>query len=153
MSHANSVSDLDFLEALRAAINRYLAAVDQWEAAYQKYYRLPGYSSKAGDDTAAEEREYNLRRSELERFLPRVRRLCLKYEIDNPFSGLVRITLGRFAPQHRLDSAIGRNERSRVTKSLLELTEACREWPTEDCPAQDSPRKESLIHRLVNYFF
>lgn len=152
MSHAKPVSDLDFLEALRAAVNRYLGAVDQWEAAYQKYYRLPGYASKAGD-LAAEEREYNLRRSELEAFLPRARRLCLKYEIDNPFSGLLRITLGRFSPQQRLDSAIGRNERSRVTKSLLELTDACREWAPDTWSTERGREKESLIHRLVNYFF
>ena len=155
MSQAESLSDGDFLQALRAAVDRYLAAVDQWESAYQKYYRLPGYASKVSDDLAAEEREYHLRRRDLETLLPRARRLCLKYQMENPFPGLVRITLGRFAPQHRRDSAIGRNERSRVAKCLLELTDACREWERQGGDVEHATRQKrgSLIERVVNYFF
>jgi hypothetical protein len=154
MSEPGAVSDLEFLEAFRTAIGNYLDAVDRWEAGYRKYYRLPGYAARNGSDLAAEEKEYNLRRREIEAFLPRARRLCLRHEMDNPFPGLMRITLGNFAPQHRIDSAIGRNERSRVTQCLLELTDACREWAKqpEDKPARERS-KSSLLGRVVDYFF
>ena len=49
--------DQEFVAALRLAIDRYLRAVDQWESAYQKYYRLPGYAAKISSDLEAEHRE------------------------------------------------------------------------------------------------
>src|SRR5438067_8918900 len=121
----NQEFDHEFVEALRGAIERYYAAVDKWEAAYQKYYRLPGYAARITEDLAAEHREYRERRSELEQMLPRARRLCLKHGLREPFSGLIKVALGRYAPQERTDSAIGRNERNAVTKCLLELRDAC----------------------------
>src|SRR5690349_24780603 len=105
-----SLPDHDFVASLRSAIERYLSAVDRWEAAYQKYYRMPG-SSRVSDDVEAEHREYTERRRELEEHLPRARRLCLKHGLRDPFAGLVRISLGRYSPQERSDSAIGRSER------------------------------------------
>jgi hypothetical protein len=133
-------TDIEFVAALRVAVERYLAAVDRWEVAYQKYYRLPGYSP----DLADEEREYQARRRELEAVLPHARRLCLKYDLPQPFAPLLYVTLGEYAPQERTASAIGRSERSAVTKVLLELEEGCREFPT--------PRRQSLLRRLVDYF-
>src|SRR3954468_20609443 len=100
-------TDIEFVAALRVVVERYLAAVDRWESAYQKYYRLPGYSR----DLADEEREYQARRSELEAVLPHARRLCLKYDLPQPFAPLIYVTRGEYAPQLRTASAIGRSER------------------------------------------
>jgi hypothetical protein len=136
-------SDLEFVAALRLAVERYLAAVDRWEAAYQKYYRLPGYSRDLED----EEREYRERRRELEAVLPIARRLCLKYDLPHPFAPLVYVTLGAFAPQERTASAIGRSERNAVTKVLLDLEVGCRGW----AEPRESERP-SLLHRIVGYF-
>ena len=49
------VSDPEFVAGLRAATERYLSAVDQWEKAYRKYYRLPGYAAKISGDLEAEQ--------------------------------------------------------------------------------------------------
>jgi hypothetical protein len=152
MAQINPVSDGAFIEGLRPAIERYLNAVDQWEAAYQKYYRLPTFGSVISDDLKSEQREYDERRRELAEMLPRARRLCLKHGLQEPFSGLLRISLGRYAPQERMDSAIGRSERSIVTKCLVELGEACREW-SEPSGSQREKRGVPLLRRLVNYFY
>jgi len=135
--------DLQFVAALRLAVERYLAAVDRWEAAYQKYYRLPGYSP----DLADEQREYRERRRELEALLPNARRLCLKYDLPQPFAPLVYVTLGEFAPQERTASSIGRSERNAVTKVLLDLEVACRGW----AEPRESERP-SLLRRIAHYF-
>jgi hypothetical protein len=142
-------TDQEFVAALRLAIDRYLRAVDQWESAYQKYYRLPGYAAKISTDLEAEHREYSERRDELKRMLPRARRLCLKHRLRDPFSGLVRISLGRYAPQQRVDSAIGRNERNAATVCLVDLTAACQEWEA----AEPGTGKGSWLRRIRDFFY
>ena len=144
-------SDGEFVDALRTSVESYLAAVDQWDSAYQKYYRLPGFASRISEDLATEQQIYDARRRELERMLPRARRLCLKQGMREPFSGLLRISLGVYAPQERADSTIGRNERSVVMRCLVELHDACREWSPADPEAPQA--KPSLLRRVVNYFF
>lgn len=155
MAPIDQIPDAAFVEALRQAVERYLAAVDQWEAAYQKYYRLPTFGSAISDDLKSEQREYDERRRELEPMLPRARRLCLKHGLTEPFSGLLRISLGQYAPQERTDSVVGRSERSAVTMCLVQLEEACREWKpaSEDTPAQPTRSNVPLLRRLVNFFY
>ena len=149
------VPDHEFIAALRAAIERYLAAVDAWEAAYQKYYRLPGYASKITEDLAQEHQDYRARRSELKNLLPRARRLCFRHGLREPFSGLLMISLGEYAPQERMDSAIGRNERTVVAKALIELDSACHEWSQEK--SEGEPERErskaSLLQRFLDFFY
>ena len=147
--------DAAFVEALRTAVERYLSAVDQWEAAYQKYYRLPTFGSAISDDLKSEQQEYDERRRELEPMLPRARRLCLKHRLVEPFSGLLRVSLGQYAPQERMDSAIGRSERGAVTMCLVQLEEACREWKPvpEDTPAPATRPNIPLLRRFVNFFY
>jgi len=150
MGAAPELTDHDFVAGLRAAIEAYLGAIDRWETAYQKYYRMPG-AAAVSPDLAAEQREYDKRRRELEALLPRARRLCLRYQIQEPFSGLLRVSLGRYAPQERTDSVIGRSERGAVTTCLAELDDACRSWP-DDTGTTERPRG-SWLRRLVNLFY
>ena len=135
--------------ALRDVVQRYLAAVDQWDTAYQKYYRLPGFASRISGDLEAEQRAYDASKRELQGMLPRARRLCLKHGLKEHFSGLLRISLGRYAPQQRMDSTIGRNERTAVANCLVELQDACREWSE---PGDETDSKKSLLQRFLNYF-
>ena len=44
-----SASEFEFLGTLRTGIERYFAAVDQWESAYFRYYRMPDASRQSGD--------------------------------------------------------------------------------------------------------
>ena len=89
--------------------------------------------------------------------MPRARQLCLKHQVPDQFRGLVRISLGRYAPQERMDSSIGRSERSAVTRCLLELNSACQEWTAESAAGEAGPELErdkgSLLRRLVSYFY
>ena len=43
------VSDREFIAEFREAVERYFRAVDEWETAYRKYYRLPDPSRKTPD--------------------------------------------------------------------------------------------------------
>src|SRR6266852_4107842 len=105
VSQGPTISDREFVARLRTAVERYLGAVDEWEAAYQKYYRLPGFASRVGDDLEKEQRAYDERRRELEALAPRARRLCFKHQMQEPFRGLLRVSLGRYSPQERMDSS------------------------------------------------
>src|SRR5580704_13339060 len=69
------VSDQEFLGELREAVDRYFRAVDAWEAAYYKYYRLPDPTRKITPDLAEQEREFTASRKRLEELAPRARRL------------------------------------------------------------------------------
>src|SRR5437773_2533457 len=120
--------DREFVNTLRAAVVAYLEAVDRWEAAYRKYYRMPGHELTINSDMESEQREYEARRRGLELLLPRAGRLCLKYHVRNPFLSLLRTSLGRHAPQHRTGSAVGRNERNSVVDCLVRLADACSGW-------------------------
>lgn len=152
MTPSDPISDGAFVAVLRAATERYLRAVDQWESAYQKYYRMPGFAGKVSRDLESQQREYEVRRRELEQMVPRARRLCLKYRVREPFSGLLRISLGQYAPQQRQDSAISRAERSHAIECLAELYEACREWDAPRADLPDEKRKVPLLRRLADYF-
>jgi hypothetical protein len=155
MPPIDQIPDAAFIEALRSAVERYLTAIDQWEAAYQKYYRLPTFGGAISDDLRSEQSAYDERRRELEEMVPRARRLCLKHQLPEAFSGLLRISLGQYAPQERADSAIGRSERSAVTMCLVQLEEACREWKPvpEDTPEQRNGTNVPFLRRLVNFFY
>jgi hypothetical protein len=148
-------SDREFVLELRDAVQRYLTAVDAWEAAYQKYYRLPGYAARVNDDLAQEHADYVAARRPLEAMLPRARGLCFKHGLRDPFPTLVRITLGEHAPQQRDTSALGRSERMAVTDVLMQLTAACHEFPKEqreDAPAERPP-SGNWLRRLVDYLY
>jgi hypothetical protein len=112
---------------------------------------MPGAPTVSAD-VEPEQREYETRRRELAALLPRARRLCLKHQLPDPFSGLLRISLGRYAPQERIDPVIGRSERSVVAECLAKLDDACRDWQAElgDGPAQ---QRRSWLRRLISFFY
>jgi hypothetical protein len=149
-------TDREFVLELRDAVQRYLAAVDAWESAYQKYYRLPGYAARVNDDLAKEHADYLAARRPLEAMLPRARGLCFKHGLRDPFPTLVRITLGEHAPQQRDTSALGRSERMAVTDVLMQLAAACQEFPQERAdapPPPDRPANGNWLRRLVDYLY
>ena len=154
MSIDTQTSDREFVANLRVAVDAYLSAVDRWEGAFHKHYRMPG-SDQISPDMEAEHRDYSQRRRELEALLPRARRLCLKHRLRDPLGGLMRVSLGQFAPQQRTDSAIGRGERNAVSECLLELHEACTEWAagTPSSDKEPKPRSRSLLGRVIDYFY
>jgi len=148
-------SDREFVLELRDAVQRYLTAVDAWEAAYKKYYHLPGYAARVNDDLAQQHADYVAARRPLEAMLPRARGLCFKHGLRDPFPTLVRITLGEHAPQQRDTSALGRSERMAVTDVLMQLTAACQEFPKEqreEAPAE-RPTSGNWLRRLVDYLY
>lgn len=147
MAHARA-SDLEFVAVLRDAIERYFAAVDDWESAYRRYYRLPGAARVSGD-LVAEQREFEERRRALTELLPRARALCFKCGQSDIFAGLLHVSLGQFAPQERSDSAIGRGERGAIMACLIELSVVCRAAEL-GLPAEPD-RKPSLLDRIIEF--
>ncbi|HEY1241662.1 MAG TPA: hypothetical protein VGF16_13945 [Bryobacteraceae bacterium] len=145
-------TDHELVVRLRAATEAYLNAVDQWETAFQKYYRMPG-APTVSDDVEPEQREYEARKRELAALLPRARRLCLKHQLSDPFSGLLRISLGRYAPQERVDPVIGRSERGLVAECLARLDDACRDWQAELAAAEPHAQRRSWLRRLISFFW
>jgi hypothetical protein len=149
-------SDREFTLELRDAVQRYLAAVDAWEAAYHKYYRLPG-ATQVSDDLAQEHAAYLEARRTVEAMLPRARGLCFKHGLRDPFPTLVRITLGEHTPQERDTSALGRSERMAVTDVLMQLSAACQEFPANKTDAPQSPSARvasgNWLRRLVDYLY
>jgi len=153
-------TDQQFVHELNEAVQHYLLAVDAWEAAYQKYYRLPGYADRVSDDLQEEHQTYLECRRRLEKLAPRARGLCFKHGLRDPFPGLLKATLGQHAPQQRRISAIGRSERSAVTECLMQLTVACREWsqegessPAEPTRAAESSAGPSWLRRMVDFLY
>lgn len=146
MMENGTTSDHEFVVRLRVAIERYLCAVDQWEAAHQNCYCLAGYNIVGNDDP--ERFEFHERRRELESILPRARRLCLKYGMRDPFSQLIRIELRHHSNGGRGVSAIGLTLRATLSNCLMELHAACRRGE-KGVPLERI--RSSLMHRLASY--
>src|SRR5215469_12704449 len=140
-------SDSEFVDSLRSAVDGYLSAIDAWEAEFRRFYRMPGVPVGSHPELAAELREVGARRRALEALYPHARRLCLKHQVRESFSGLLRINLGQYAPQERSDSAIARSERNAVAQSLIELKTATQTWsespgkPGSEQELSSTPRK------------
>jgi hypothetical protein len=144
------VSDLEFLAVLRNSVDRYFAAVDAWELIYKRFYRLPG-AAKVSADLVAEQREFEARRRELAALVPRARHLCLRFHQSDIFGGLTHVSLGEYAPQARVESAVGHSERNAVIACLIELTVACRGEAAGLPPSRPPEEKPSLLERIVGF--
>jgi hypothetical protein len=143
------VSDQEFLGELREAVDRYFRAVDAWEAAYYKYYRLPDPTRKITPDLAEQEREFTASRKRLEELAPRARRLGFAHGVKDPWTALLRTTLGQYAPQERTGSAVSRSERAQVNECMILLAAACEGHPPDD-PENERP---SWLQRILDFFY
>ena len=139
-------SDHEFVVRLRVTIERYLCAVDQWEAVHRNCCCLAAYRIAGTGDP--ERFEFHERRRELESILPRARRLCLKYGMTDPFHQLTRIELRHHSTGARSISAIGLALRAALSNCLMELHAACRR--EEKCVPLERICN-SLMHRLASY--
>jgi hypothetical protein len=158
MAAANpSASDREFVAELRAATDRYLAAVDAWEAAYRKYYRLAVPARKISSDLEEPEKVFAASRKRLTLMVPRARGLCFKHGLRDVWTGLVRSSLGQYAPQERPESAISRMERQHVGECLILLAELCGDFQPaagnaaiEERPA---PQRRTWLRWLLDFFY
>jgi hypothetical protein len=144
-----SISDREFVADLRQAVERYFRAVDEWEAAYRKYYRLPDPRGKPSSDLAEQQAVYDSARARLAAMIPRARGLSFRHGLRDPWTGLIRSPLGQSTPQDRYSSALSRAERTQAIECLLVLAEAYAELPTVEAP----PPKRSLLRRLLDFFY
>jgi hypothetical protein len=152
MDSLRPVSEVEFIAALRLAAEQFFRAVDEWETAYRKYYRVVDPSGKPSSDLAGQQRDYDAARARLAAMVPRARGLCFKYGIRDPWTGLLHSTLGQFAPQDRYSSAISRTERALAYETLILLAEAsARPLPPEEPPSAEESR--SPLQRLRDFFF
>jgi hypothetical protein len=149
MEQAIPVSDREFVADLRDAVERYFRAVDAWEAAYRKYYRLPDPRGKTPTDLTEQQAEYDAARLQFAGMIPRARGLSFRHGLRDPWTGLLRSPLGQSTPQDRYSSAISRAERTQAIECLLVLAEAYAELP----PEKEPPPPKSLLRRLLGFFY
>jgi hypothetical protein len=149
MEQTVPVSDREFVAELRQAVERYFRAVDEWEKAYRKYYRLPDPRGKTPSDLTEQQAAYDSARARFAAMIPRARGLSFRHGLRDPWTGLMRSPLGQSTPQDRYSSAISRAERTQAIECLLELAEAYAELPRVEAPAP--PR--SLLRRLLDFFY
>ena len=157
-ARTQELTDAEFVSLLRQRTEAHLRAVDAWEAAYGKYYRVisPG---QASPDMQPAQQSFLRARQDLKELLPRVHRLCLKHDVKNAWQLIVRVDLAANPPQTRTSSAIGRGERNTVNHciAMLELaTEAgfdSRDQPAAPEPAKKSEPRKRIWRRIYEYFF
>jgi hypothetical protein len=146
------VSDAEFVAQLGSATRNYLEAVDTWEAAYRKFYRLAS-PLQVSSDLEPEFNTYLAARKRLQECLPHARRLCRRHGLRDPWAGILHIRLGARAPQTGGTSAVGQGERTLIAQCLAALEAAARmpehTPPTEEAPA---PRR-GVLGRIFDYFF
>lgn len=150
MEQTVPVSDREFVAGLRQAVERYFRAVDAWEAAYRKYYRLPDPRGKTPSDLTEQQAVYDSARKQLAAMIPRARGLSFRHGLRDPWTGLLRSPLGQSTPQDRYSSAISRAERTQAIECLLELAEAYAELPA---PAEAAAPPRGLLRRLLDFFY
>ena len=148
MELTTPVSDRDFVAGLRLAVEEYFRAVDEWEAAYRKFYRLPDPTGKPPSDLGEQQAVYDAARKRLTAMAPRARGLSFRHGLRDPWTGILRSPLGQSTPQDRYSSAISRTERAQVFECLVTLAEAYAERRDADPPP---PR--SLVRRLLDFFY
>jgi hypothetical protein len=151
----DEASEEQFLARLRDATRRFLEALDAWEAQYQKYYRVP--SPGAGSVSADLEslhQNYLDARKDLQKCVPRARRLCLKYGLREPWQAMLHIALGARTPQSGATSAIGKAERTLLAKCMSDLEAASRTYAEPPMPkAIPQPRRRGILQGVLDYFF
>jgi hypothetical protein len=151
--------DREFVVELRAAAGAYLSTVDAWEAAYRKYYRVTGPGTKVSADLQSHEAAFKQSRRRLADLAPRARGLCFKHGLKDPWTGLLRSSLGQYAPQDRAVSAISRAERQQVNECLILLAEACAEFKPGVETAEGvaelkaAPARRPWLRRLLDFFY
>jgi hypothetical protein len=157
-TRAHELTDAEFITVLRRRTDAYLRAVDAWEAAYGKYYRVisPGQVSS---DMQPVQQNFQRARDDLKELLPRVHRLCLKHDVKNAWKLIIRVDLTANPPQTRTASAIGRGERNVVIQCIATLEAATQvDFDVRDQPAaapqpQKSKRHRGILGRIYDYFF
>jgi hypothetical protein len=150
-------SDTDFVEQLRFAAQRYLDAIDAWEMAYQKYYRMPA-PGPVSSDLEKEHREYLSARGQLQEYIPNARRLCLKHSLRDPWPAMLHVNLGGTVPQNGFSPAIGRSERALIAQCLADLESASQGGRESidrqaDSHGENGPSlRRGILQRIVDYF-
>jgi hypothetical protein len=143
------VSDREFVTDLRQAVDQYFRAVDDWEAAYRKYYRLPDPKGRTPSDLTEQQAAYDAARKHLADLIPRARGLSFRHGLRDPWTGILRSPLGQSTPQDRYSSAISRAERTQAIECLLVLAEASAELT----PAEAPPAPRGLWRRVLDFFY
>ena len=144
-----ALAESQFVEELRTATERYFHSIDEWENAYRKYYRV-STPNPVTRDIEPFHREFLEAKRNLEAYIPRARRLCLKYELSPPWAAVLRIDLGAYKPQQDRGSALSRGERNAVILCLAELNEAVHGVSTKSAPPA---RQAGFLRRLYELFF
>ena len=141
-----------FVAQLRTAVESYLRAVDAWENAYQKHYRLLDPPRLSADLDPFQE-DYLAARRQLEQLVPQARHLSRRHDVPDLWAGLLHIRLGARTPQSGAAPAIGQNERALIVRCLTDL-EAVSQPEDPNNPAKPPrPHARGILGRIFDFFF
>ena len=98
MERTTPAPEGEFVAGLRQAVEEYFRAVDQWEKAYRKYYRLPDPTGKTPSDLLEQQAVYDAAHKRLAAMVPRARGLSFRHGLRDPWTGILRSPLGRSTP-------------------------------------------------------
>jgi hypothetical protein len=142
-----------FVDELRRAVERYLRTIDAWEEAFQKYYRLASTSARLSVDLEPFQADYNAARAELKNLIPRARQLSRRFDLPDPWPGVLHVRLGARAPQTGAAPAYGQGERTVIYRCLDSLDARLRvPDDVKDEPARPSESR-GVLGRVLDYFF
>jgi hypothetical protein len=150
MEQTVPVSDREFVADLRQAVERYFRAVDEWEAAYRKYYRLPDpqrQDSQRSDRTAGHLR---CRARQSRGHDPARPRPELSPRSARSVDGTDAFAAGPIDAAGSLLLGLSRAERTQAIECLLVLAEAYAELPP---PAEAPPPARGFLRRLLDFFY
>jgi hypothetical protein len=150
----DEMSEEQFLARLRDATQRFLESLDAWEAQYQKYYRVPSPSpNTVSADLESLHQNYLNARKDLQKCVPRARRLCLKYGLREPWQAMLYVALGARTPQTGATTAIGKAERTLLAKCMADLEAASGTYAEPPMPPPaPPPRRQGILQRVFDYF-
>jgi len=141
-----------FVAQLRTAVERFLHAVDEWEREYRKHYRLLD-PPRLSADLEPFQQAYLASRRQLEELIPRARHLSRRYDIPDPWAGMLHIRLGTRTPQSGVAPTIGQGERALIIRCLTDLEAASQLGESEVAANRPHPAPRGILARIYDFFF
>jgi hypothetical protein len=141
-----------FVAQLRAAVELFLHAVDEWEKEYKKHYRLLD-PPRLSADLEPYQQAYLTARRQLEELVPRARHLSRRFDIPDPWAGLLHVRLGARTPQSGIAPAIGQGERALIIRCLTDLEAASQHGESEIAAGRPRSTRGGILGRIYDFFF
>lgn len=133
----------------RGHLDAYFRALDEWEQAYGRFYRI-AMPNQVSADMQPQYQRFEEAKQALKRSMPQAQALCHRYGIRENWSALLRVDIHARTPQTGEAALIGRSERSVATTAITELELALLTGETTPPPPQR--RKRGILNAILELF-